>query len=142
MKQVFSSGIVIVDGFHAQREYLLLHYRANHWDLPKGKIEKGETKEQAALRELKEETGLTAQLLPGFQEMVGYWFRDYKQGELAYKTVYFFVGQANEKHVVISDEHIGYVWLPYQAAIERLSYDNAKELIKKAESFIDTAQAD
>lgn len=40
-----------------KKEYLLIH-RRGHWDLPKGKIDKGETKEQAAIREVEEETGL------------------------------------------------------------------------------------
>ena len=66
-----SAGTVIV----CNGEYLLLHYESGHWDFPKGKIEEGETPEQAALRELKEETGIEdAEILPGFTEGIKYFF--------------------------------------------------------------------
>ncbi len=52
--------------------YLLLLQTNGFWSLPKGHMELFETEEATALRELKEETGLTARLVPGFREMVSY----------------------------------------------------------------------
>ena len=60
--------------------YLLLHYIGGHWDLPKGKVEPGETLEQAAMREVHEETGLTVQPVPNFSESISYYFRNQNRG--------------------------------------------------------------
>lgn len=133
MQRQFSAGLVLfrIDEETKAREYLLLHYVSGHWDFPKGKIEQGETKLQAALRELKEETNLTAEILPGFEEQFTYWFRSYDGGELLQKTVYFFIARTDEKDVVLSHEHIGFAWLPYEQALEKLTYSNAQEVLKK-----------
>jgi len=115
--------------------YLLLRYGAGHWDFPKGKIEKGETKQEAALRELMEETGLTAKIDTGFEETFEYIFTDYDK-QLAKKTVYFFIGEAHSTKIKLSFEHTDYQWLQYEKAIEQLTYDNAKVLLKKAHKYI------
>ncbi len=140
MQRLFSAGIIIFYERAGKREYLLLHYAAGHWDLPKGKIEKGETKEQAALRELEEETGLAARILPGFEQTFGYWFKGYQEGELTHKTVYFFIGRTNKKKVALSHEHIGYTWLPYKQALKQLTYKNARETLQKAERFLNNSR--
>lgn len=134
MKFLSSAGIVLFRNKNTQREYLLLHYLGGHWDFAKGKLEEGETKEQAALRELQEETSLSAQLLPGFLESLSYIFKE--QGGLVKKTVYFFVGKAQKGDVRLSHEHQGFVWLAYKQAYEKLTYQNAREILDKAESFL------
>ncbi|MEX0849389.1 MAG: NUDIX domain-containing protein [Candidatus Dependentiae bacterium] len=139
MIRQFSAGLVLYydcDGKPENREFLLLHYATGHWDFAKGKIEKGETKHQAALRELDEETGLTADVFPGFEEQFSYWFRD-QDGQLINKTVYFFVACTNQKDVALSHEHIGFDWLPYEAALERLTYKNAQDMLRKVKMFLE-----
>ena len=135
MKLLFSAGIILFRIKNDRTEFLFLHYPHGHWDLPKGKIEKGETKEEAALRELQEETGLKAEILEGFEERFDYFFK--QEGELIKKTVYFFVGRALSDEVSLSHEHIDSAWLPYDQAYERLTFDNAKELLSQAKQFID-----
>ncbi len=137
MKHFFSAGIIVYRIEHDQVEYLLLRYGAGHWDFAKGKIEKNETKEEAALRELHEETGLSAHIEPHFEKTFSYIFRDYDK-ELTQKTVYFFVGKATTYDVVLSHEHTDYVWLPHKEALGKLTYDNAKNVLKKAHKFITT----
>ncbi len=136
MKHLISAGIVTFRMRDAERQYLLLHYPHGHWDLPKGKIETGESKHQAALRELKEETGLQATILDGFEEEITYFFRE-SNGELLQKTVYFFVGRTESDTITLSDEHVGYEWLPYDEAMKRLTFDNAREVLKNAQDFLD-----
>lgn len=135
MKKHYSAGIVLYRKKDEQIEYLLLHYISGHWDLPKGHIEEGESKQQAALRELKEETDLEATIEPGFQESFSYNFTDY-DGEPAFKTVDFFVGLAQEGDVKLSHEHKDFVWLQYESAHQKLTYQNAKDMLIKADSFI------
>ncbi len=74
MKQVDSAGIIVYCRVKNEVEYLLLHYSAGHWDFSKGKIEEGETKQQAALRELFEETGLHTIIQPNFTDRLNYFF--------------------------------------------------------------------
>lgn len=136
MKREFSAGIVVYYKRKDILEYLLLHYQSGHWDLPKGHIDPGETKEQTALRELKEETGLEAVIHEGFEESFSYFLADYKTKEPVYKTVYFFIGKAKKKQIVLSHEHIGYMWLPFEEALEKLTYQNAKDLLKNVNKFL------
>ena len=135
MKHVYSAGIIPYTTNNDQIEYLLLHYEAGHWDFPKGHIEPGESKQDAAQRELIEETGLTAQLDNKFEDSFSYIFRDH-QKKLVQKTVYFFIGKAQNGPVQISYEHTDYQWLTYKQALEQLTYDNAKNLLKKAHKHI------
>jgi len=135
MKQVYSAGIILFNATSGSVEYLLLHYLSGHWEFAKGKLEPGETKEQAALRELKEETGLTARLIPGFQETIAYAFRG-SSGERVTKTVFLFVGETHDTKVTLSNEHQGYTWLSFSDALRQLTFENAKEALKKAQLFL------
>ena len=116
-------------------KYLLLHYEAGHWDFPKGNQEKGETEEQAAAREIKEETGIEdIEFIDGFRETIKYFYK--KGEETVYKEVVFFIAQTRAEEVKISFEHIGYAWMNYEHAYKRLTYGNAKELLEKANEFL------
>ena len=117
-----------------QREYLLLDY-GRHWDFAKGHLEKGEDDLAAAVRELREETGIAdAQPVPGFHHEITYFFRDRKKG-LIRKTVVFFLGQtsARDADIVLSSEHEGFKFLPFDAAIKETTYPNARQVLRLAE---------
>lgn len=136
MKNQFSSGVVIYRKQNGTIEYLVLHYQKGHWDFPKGKIENGETKKEAALRELKEETGLVASLVPDFEDSFSYFFHD-DEDSLIQKTVYFFIGYLLDNvPVKLSCEHKGFMWLEFNQALEQLTYQNARDLLIKVHSFI------
>jgi|SRR5271156_4773214 len=135
MREIVSAGVVIYHIRNNAIEYLLLHHIAGHWDFAKGKIEPGETKEQAALRELHEEAGIRTSLEPGFQDSLEYSFVD-RSGERNKKTVYFFLGRADDKKVVLSPEHKQYVWLPYDKAYTKMTFDTARGVLQKAHEFI------
>jgi len=128
-----SCGALIFRDEGGKRLYLLLHYAGGHWDFPKGHVETGEDEEQTARREIIEETGIsTLGFLPGFREETSYSFR-HSTGEMAQKQVAFFLAKSSEKLVHLSDEHIGFAWLPYEAAKKKATYQNAKNLLEKAE---------
>lgn len=136
MKYEKSAGIVVFYKDEDQVEYLLLHYAAGHWDFAKGHLEEGETNLQAAHRELREESGLTAQLVPDFEDAFSYWLTDRVTHERVHKTVTFYLGETKNKAVVLSHEHQGYKWLPYHEAIKHLTYGNARALLDKAHAFL------
>lgn len=136
-----SAGAVVFRKENRQVYYLLLHYpssgkaRHSYWDFPKGHIEKGEKEKDTVRREVKEETGLKdIKFLSGFKEQIRYFFRF--QGKNILKFVSFYLAETKTKKVIISEEHLGYQWLPYQDALERLRFKNAKELLQKANEFL------
>ncbi|TET06464.1 NUDIX domain-containing protein [Candidatus Dependentiae bacterium] len=134
MKRQFSAGIV---SYHKENDmlcYLLLYYFGGYWDFPKGKIEEGENKLQTALRELKEETGLDAQIVRGFEDHVEYFFR--AEGELFFKTVFFFLGKVQITKISLSHEHLDYGWFGYEQAYEQLTYQNSKDVLERANQFL------
>lgn len=131
-----SAGIIVFRKENTQSLYLLLHYASGHWDFPKGKLEIGETKEQAACRELQEETGIEqVALLPGFEHSLSYYFTS-RDGRKIYKTVTFFVGKTDQRDVTLSHEHINFVWLPFEQAYQQLTYPNAQAILKEAHTFL------
>ncbi|MFQ6135739.1 MAG: bis(5'-nucleosyl)-tetraphosphatase [Candidatus Hydrothermarchaeales archaeon] len=129
-----SSGAVVFkrDG---GLKYLLLHYGAGHWDFPKGNIEEGEDPKETARREIAEETGIDdVEFLEGFEDEVSYTFK--RRKEVVYKEVTFYLAQTEAEEVELSYEHMGYEWLGYEDALERLTYKNAKEVLKRANQFL------
>jgi len=126
-----SAGVVLVHG----EKFLLLHYESGHWDFVKGKIEPGESNEETVRRETEEETGITdLDFIPGFQESIHYFYM--REGQRISKTVVFFLAKTSTENVTLSHEHIGYQWLSYEDALEQLTFDNAKELLKKANALL------
>ena len=93
-----SAGIVIFRKEETKKLFLLLHYPSGHWDFVKGKMEKGETTHQTAIREAKEETGITdITFVENFEEWISYNFK--YQGELVQKkVVFFFSRNQNERN--------------------------------------------
>lgn len=134
MRYYISAGVVLYRIKNEEIEYLLLHYLSGHWDFPKGKIEPGENRRQAALRELQEETGLQAILDDQFEAWTDYSFTDY-DGKKAHKTVVYSIGQvAGDDHILLSDEHLGYLWLTYPEAIKKITFE--KDVLLRANDWL------
>jgi 8-oxo-dGTP pyrophosphatase MutT (NUDIX family) len=130
-----SAGIVIYRKENSEKLFLLLHYPSGHWDFVKGKMEKGETTQQTAIRETKEETGITdITFVENFEEWIEYNFK--YQGELVQKKVIFFLAETKTKNVKISHEHSGYTWMNYNTSMEKTTFDNAKTVLTKAQRLL------
>jgi len=134
MTRETSVGAVVFRG-DGNRKYLLLHYEAGHWDFPKGNVEKGETPENTALREIREETGIEdIAFIPGFDERIRYFYK--REKKTIAKEVEFLLAETKSERVKLSSEHTGYEWLGYGEANERITFRNSKDILKKAESFL------
>jgi 8-oxo-dGTP pyrophosphatase MutT (NUDIX family) len=136
-----SVGAVIFRKEGGKIYYLLLHYGKAYWGFAKGRVEKGETEKETALREIKEETGIDKiKFIEGFQEHIKYFFRRKSQGSkksyLVSKDVIFYLAETSIKNVKISFEHIGFVWLTYKDAIEHMKFKNSKSILVKANEFL------
>jgi bis(5'-nucleosidyl)-tetraphosphatase len=140
-RQEFSAGFLLFRDSPEGPLYLLLDY-GKHWDYAKGHLEDGETAWQAAVRELREETGIRqVDRVTRFQRDMHYVFFSPKKGRVT-KTVTYFLGRTRTDVVALSDEHAGYAWLPYEQAIERLTYENAREMLAAAHEALLKSQAD
>jgi 8-oxo-dGTP diphosphatase len=113
--------------------------RARHedWSLPKGHIEAGESREQAALREVKEETGLDAQIVGELGEVV-YFYRRREEG-LVRKSVYHYLMEALSDKLGNPNWEVSEVrWVPITEAHTLLSYENDRGIVRKAQSMLNT----
>lgn len=149
-----SCGIVLFRQKDGINLFLLLNYPGGHWDLVKGHVEGEETEHQTAARELLEETGIAdVHFVDGFREEISYEYRrgrrpSRSQGsqgavpgvvpvrKLSRKQVVFFLAKTNLENIKLSHEHKGFKWLPYGAAYNKLTFENAKNLVKKAHEFL------
>ena len=130
-----SAGIVLFRNDSDKNEFLLLNYPQGHWDFVKGKIEQNETSHETAIRETKEETGITnIGFVDGFEESVEYDFRFKKEN--IHKKVIFFLAKTNEKNIKLSHEHNDYLWLEYNDALKKTTFENAKNVLTKANEFL------
>ena len=136
-----SAGAVIFRKEGDKTFYLLLHYPSSakapreYWDFPKGHIEKKEKIEETAKREVEEETGLKdIKFAEGFKEWIKYFFKF--KGKNVFKIVTFLLAETKTKEVKVSFEHLGYEWLSYEEAFKKLTFKNAKEILKKAHHFL------
>jgi bis(5'-nucleosidyl)-tetraphosphatase len=136
MEQHVSAGVVIYAPQHPNRpEYLIIRHANGHWDLPKGHVDPGETHLQTALRELHEETGLTATIDTHFTYTTEYDFVT-RDGKQAHKKVYWFVGKATSQNVVLSHEHTEFAWLSYERAVEQMTHATTKEVLQAANAYL------
>jgi len=118
-----------------ERLYLLLHYEEGHWDFPKGHVEEGEDEAETARRETLEEAGLSdLEFVSGFRERMEYSYE--REGKTVHKEVFFFLAETKTRDVKLSYEHIGYEWLPFGGAVGKLTFKNAKEMLRKADRFL------
>jgi len=128
-----SSGAVIYNS----GKYLLLKYDLGHWGFVKGHIEKNETEMDTLYREAYEETGLSKKNLEikkGFKEKISYNFK--KNNKSIYKEVVFFFLKSSTYEITLSNEHKNYLWLSYKNAYEKLTFENSKKVLEKANKFI------
>ncbi len=127
-----SCGVVLVN----YGAVLLLQYPQGHWDLPKGHVEADDSDRKATMRrELAEETGIVdVSVLDGFEERTEYTFRH--KGKRQTKEVYWYVAETETLDVNLSHEHRGYLWLDWDQALETITHDETRSVVRLAEQFV------
>ena len=124
-----SAGGLVVEGY---RILLISTQEGRRWQLPKGHIEKGETPEQAALREVREETGVTGRVLaplPG----VEYWFVEKGSRRVHKKVDYFLLAYVSGDVADFDTREVsGAEWFSWDEGIAKLSFDNERKVVLQA----------
>ena len=142
-----SAGIIVFrDRPGAGRQYLVIYHRGEYWNFPKGGVDEGESELDTAIRELREETGLTnIKLIDGWRQQTQFFFKENRDGEkdLIRKDFVLYLAQTSmneearpsdklSKHEVIN----GYAWLDFKMASKYLKFKNLQEILAEAESYL------
>jgi bis(5'-nucleosidyl)-tetraphosphatase len=132
------AGIIVFRKSASGIKYLLIKHHKSGWGFSKGKLEKGETLQKAAKRELFEETGLkNVEFIQSFSEKIQYIIRKKDKSKLK-KIAYYFLVKAKKKKIILSEEHLDFQWVDYNKALRILPYKNLIVLIKKANKTINS----
>ena len=106
-----------------------------HTSLCKGHQEEGESDEETAIREIKEETSLDVKLDTSFKTKI-----TYSPNELSLKDVYFFLATPIDSSLTPKDDHdeevASFEWCDYEEALFKITYDSDRNVVKKAEAHI------
>lgn len=132
MKTERSYGAVVYKLADNKILYLIEHMVLGHISLPKGHIEKGETEEECAIREIKEETGLDVILDTSFRETISY-----SPVKDVMKDVTFFTALINSDKIFPQKEEVNHIeFLPYDEADKILTYQTDRDVLYKADKYL------
>lgn len=138
MRQEISAGIIAYRKTKEGPKFLILYHGHDYWNFAKGKIESGEQSLAAALRETREETGLTPRdlrLARDFKVQERFSFR--RNGQPVFKIVIFYLAETDVEMVKMSSEHQGYGWFLYREARKILGrYRDSQRVLRQAYEFL------
>jgi 8-oxo-dGTP pyrophosphatase MutT (NUDIX family) len=124
-----SAGGLVVEG---SRILLISTQEGRRWQLPKGHIEKGETPEQAALREVREETGVTGRVVAPLSG-VEYWFVEKGSRRVHKRVDYFLLSYVSGDTADFDTREVsGAEWFSWDEGIAKLSFENERKVVQQA----------
>lgn len=131
-------GVIVFYKFPRSIKYLIIKHRKGHWAFPKGHADKGETKLETALRELKEETGVSKIELLNKKVLLSeeYKFTDRKGVKILKKVDYFIAEAKNKKVKIDFNEVTNFRWATVKAGMEKVTFGESKSILKKADKIV------
>jgi 8-oxo-dGTP pyrophosphatase MutT (NUDIX family) len=135
-QQETSAGGVVYRVDSGAPLYLLIRDSYQNWGFPKGHLESGERAEDAALREVREETGIDDVALRGTIDTIDWYFRF--RGRLIHKVCHFFLMETGQAQTSPQQAEgiTACRWVDYDAARSAISYSNARLVLRQAQEMI------
>jgi len=140
VKRAQSAGGVVFRQDDGQAAILLLKHESGKWMLPKGTIERGETPEEVALREVREETGISRVRVVADLGEERYYFFWRSEDAFYDKTVRYFLLEFLGGEDAAPQTEEGFVateWVPLGTALERIKYKETREVVRRAKEFLE-----
>ena len=135
MKYEKSCGGVVYTKDSDQIRYVIIQHLGGHWGFPKGHMEPGESEAATALREIREETGILAQLEDGFRMELQYPLPN-KPGVMKQVT-YFLAYYQNQEIRYQKEELQAACLLSYKEAMNLLTHTDTKRILAAANEFLE-----
>lgn len=137
LKARLSAGGVIFRRLDGRAEVVLVAVRGgNVWCLPKGIVDRNESPEKTALREVQEETGLKGRILKEIDK-ISYWYFIKEENAKCKKTVYFYLMQYESGNTDDHDREVDDAsWFQVDEAIDKVAYKGDREILEKAKAMI------
>lgn len=135
-----AAGFLLYRDEPNERLWLLLRNSLHGtWGFPKGHLEKGESDEVGARRELEEETGLTEiTIIPGYAYKQAYQVQHPRRGPYQKEVVYF-LARLDAGELVRSDEHDADLWVDVDEATQTLQWDELQQALRDAHDLLESA---
>lgn len=137
-----SAGGVVVRMIDGVEHVLIIRDPYRKWGLPKGHAEDGESLGQTAIREVREETGLEDLRLGAELVTIDWIFRAAGRRIHKYTTFFLMYSERGEAVPEKAEGISACAWVPLRIAHERISYDNASEVVKVAQRVVYTHGSD
>ena len=121
-----------------EEQQVLAIYRRGSWDLPKGKIDPGETPEQAALREVEEETGIQGLEAGDLMRETYHTYRHPKHGRILKRTYWYRMSAPRQALIPQAEEEIEIAqWMPVAALLQtdRELYGNIRDMLQLIDGY-------
>lgn len=129
-----SCGALVFTREDGEIRYVIQRSLEGVYGFPKGHMEPGETEEETALREIREEAGLNVRLIPGYRETVEYPLPK-KPGTMK-RVVYFLAEYENQPLVPQPEEIMSAVLMAYEDAMVVLPYEYQKRMLTRARDLL------
>jgi 8-oxo-dGTP pyrophosphatase MutT (NUDIX family) len=131
-----SAGGIVYRLEHGRALYLLIRDSYQNWGFPKGHLEDGERPEDAALREVAEETGLTDLAVRAPIDTIDWYFRFH--GRVVHKTCHFFLMEATQSTTspARAEGITACRWIEFDEGESLVSYTNARDVLRRANDLV------
>lgn len=132
MKKEKSCGAVVIKEENGKIKFLIIKQHDEYWHFPKGHVEEGETEEETAIREIKEETNIDVEIDNRFRKVI-----TYSPKENTIKDVVFFIGKAKSNDLIIDkSELLEAKWVNAKEVENYFEYEDNKEVFKAALKYL------